>query len=231
MMKVVKCLIACVLCGFLGVNAVYAQYDFCERAPSGQMLYYQVIHYPPTRLLIQIVPSVRVTHPEKEWPYYSDNKPVGDLVIPEKVTFEGREYAVVEVGEYAFYRCDSLTGVLGQSVWNVRYQAFCGCTVLKNIMLGTHFLDKKGAYLYCVSIGEGAFAYCRSLERLYLPESVSGIGISAFSMCQGLEEVRMAPEVEKICDATTFHGCSLMQDRKNRKIQSGEPFDAVVWSR
>lgn len=47
------------------------------------MLYFQIVGYGE---------SVRVNHPEKEWPYYADNKPVGELLIPEVVTHVGRLY-------------------------------------------------------------------------------------------------------------------------------------------
>lgn len=47
------------------------------------MLYFQIVGYGE---------SVRVNHPEKEWLYYADNKPVGELLIPEVVTHEGRLY-------------------------------------------------------------------------------------------------------------------------------------------
>ncbi|MBR1549885.1 MAG: leucine-rich repeat domain-containing protein [Bacteroidales bacterium] len=230
-MKVVKVLIACVLCVVFGEASTWAQYDFCQPAPSGQMLYYQVLPVQPTRLLIQIVPTVKVTHPWKEWPYYAGNKPVGDLVIPEKVTFEGVEYDVSEIGENAFYRCDSLSSVTAPLVGRVGTQAFCGCTGLKNIMLGVKYVGREGAYVYCFEIGEGAFAYCRSIEWLTLSADVRKIGISAFSMCGGLKKVSMTAEVERLCDAMTFFGCPLMQDRKNRKKESGEPSGTVVWSR
>ena len=61
------------------------------------MLYFQIVGYGE---------SVRVTLPEKEWPYYADNKPVGELLIPEVITHEGRLYrGGVEIGSNAFYGC------------------------------------------------------------------------------------------------------------------------------
>ena len=80
-------------------------------------------------------------------------------------------------------------------------------------------------------IGEGAFAYCRGLTELVLPATVTHIGISAFSMCEGLEEVRMTVATEGLCDAMTYYGCRLMQERKNRKIASVGGVEYAVWKR
>lgn len=211
-MKVVKCLIVCLLCMIPGVVSAQGQYDFCAVAPSGQMLYYRIV--PDKACAV-------VTHPEKEWPYYAGNKPVGDLVVPDSVRHGDMVYRVVGVGENAFYRCDSLTSFSARGINYIGTQSFCGCTMLKTIEF-TASLRR---------VGEGAFAYCRGLARMELPPGVESIGISAFSMCEGLEEVGMATRVERICDATTFHGCPLLKDRKNRKIVSVDGVEYAVWRR
>lgn len=196
-----------------------AQYDFAAKNGRGQVLYYQVIGDGD---------SVRVTHPEEEWPYYADNKPVGELIIPDVVTHEGKNYRVVEIGSNAFYQCDSLTGVHGADIYSVGAQAFCGCVSLKLFMPFScaHTLT-SGVKCYLRSIGEGAFAYCRSLQSVTLHDEMEYIGISAFSMCTGLEWAYISPEAERLCNATTFHGCPLMKEAKNRKIM-GEGW--IYWS-
>lgn len=211
-LKVVKALITCYLFAVLGMDGVQAQYDFCSVAPTGQMLYFQ--WHPGTQ-------DVSVTHPEKEWPYYAGNKPVGDLEIPDSVQHDGVVYKVVGVGKNAFYRCDSLKSFSGKGIFYVGTQSFCGCTMLETIA----FDDSLRR------VGEGAFAYCGQLTKLVLPTGVGSIGISAFSMCGGLEEVWLPVEVEKLCDAMTFYGCSLMHERKNRKIESVDGVEYAVWKR
>ena len=148
-----KFLIVCVLVSFWGGNRLWSQYDFSLKCPEGQMLYYQVLRDGK---------SLRVTHPEKDWPYYSATKPVGRVTVPGVVRWNGAVYEVVEIGENAFYGCDSLTDISPGFVRSVGVQAFCGCKRLKNIELNE-----------CLhSIREGAFAYCESLNRLVLPDSV-----------------------------------------------------------
>lgn len=189
---------------FFGSLPLKAQYDFSAAAPRGQMLYYQILGSGD---------SVRVTHPEKEWPYYADNKPVGDLSIPETVTYGGRTYRVVEIGAYAFYRCDSLTGVRSETIQIVGTQAFCGCVSLQEYR-----------FRALRSIGEGAFAYCRSLVEVVLDGNLEHLGISAFSMCTGLQGVMIHPDSNRLWDATTFYGCPLMKDAKKQKNEE------KVWS-
>ena len=199
-MMTIMCKRLIYICLLLSVTAfcpLRAQYDFPVKSSSGQMLYYQILGDGE---------SVRVTHPEKEWPYYSDNKPVGKLLVPGEVTYEGRTYRVVEIGANAFYRCDSLTGILSETIQVIGTQAFCGCVSLQEYRFRT-----------LRSIGEGAFAYCRSLVEVVLDGNLEHLGISAFSMCTGLQEVKIHPVVERLCDATTFHGCPLMEKVKNRK--------------
>ena len=182
----------------IGLPSLRAQYDFAAKTKEGQTLYYQILDSGD---------SVRVTHPEQEWPYYTDNKPVGKLTIPEITTYDGKSYRVVEIGANAFYRCDSLTEVQAHSIRCVGTQAFCGCTQLETFDFQHHLIH----------IGEGSFAYCQALKSVNLPGNLKSIGISAFSMCTGLQEVLIHPDAERLCDATTFHGCPLMEKVENRK--------------
>ena len=38
--------------------------------------------------------------------------PTGELIIPESVEHNGTLYSVTSIGDYAFYRCSSLTSVI-----------------------------------------------------------------------------------------------------------------------
>ena len=201
-------LIACVLTLLVCQVRLCAQYDFSLKCQEGQMLYYRIL--PDGK-------SLRVTHPEAEWPYYTGNKPVGVVTVPGVVRWKGQVYEVTEIGEYAFYGCDSLTEVYPGFVRSIGTQAFCGCKSLTVIELNETVR----------SIGEGAFAYCESIGRLVLPDEMEWIGISAFSMCRGLQMVKMSQQAEDVCDLTTFYGCPLMKDPKNRKKEDS---GYIFWS-
>ena len=189
------------MCGWLVASA---QCDFRVADASGVILCYQKM---------QERGCVRVTHPELQWPYYADSMPSGRIVIPSTVTWEGETYRVVEVGDNAFYGCDSLLGVDFGQVRRIGSQALYGCTMLDSVHLSP----------FLVEISDGAFAYCWSLRRLVLPDALNRIGTSAFALCTGLEQVVLSPRVEGLCNATTFHGCGWLKETKNRKIGlSGE---------
>ena len=56
-------------------------------------------------------------------------------------------------------------------------------------------------------IGDYAFAYCESLEKINLSETVETIGYSAFESCKSLSDVTFPKSLKAICDAA-FYSCS-----------------------
>lgn len=60
----------------------------------------------------------------------------GDVVIPEKVTYEEKTYTVTSIGNSAFYGCSSLTSIeIPSSVTSISNYAFEGCSSLTNIKI------------------------------------------------------------------------------------------------
>ena len=58
---------------------------------------------------------------------YSDENS-SSVVIPEKVTYNGKEYSVTSIGERAFYECSGLTSVtIPNSVTSIGDYAFFNC--------------------------------------------------------------------------------------------------------
>lgn len=62
---------------------------------------------------------------------------------------------------------------------------------------------------YCIVIGEGSFANCKSLEKVSLPNCKS-IGKGCFKNCENLSDVIM-PQVEKIPEEA-FAGCKNLKN-------------------
>lgn len=80
-----------------------------------------------------------------------------DIDIPEIVKFNGVSYRVTSIGEYAFYRCESLTQIsMPNGVTNIEYRAFFGCDSLSNITIPDSV----------TSIGMFAFCFCLSLTSI-----------------------------------------------------------------
>lgn len=66
--------------------------------------------------------------------YPSGSKPIGDLTIPESVTYGGISYPVTSIGNKAFFFCSGLTSVtIPNSVTSIGDMAFLGCSGLTRI--------------------------------------------------------------------------------------------------
>ena len=103
--------------------------------------------------------------------FYINDQEIKDLVIPESVK---------SIGDYAFYRCSSLTSItIPNSVTSVGTYAFRYCFSLTSATIGNSV----------TSIGYGAFDGCSSLTSVTIGESVTSIGEDAFWFCSSLSSV------------------------------------------
>jgi len=97
----------------------------------------------------------------------------GDIVIPESITFDGRNYTVTSIGDYAFYDCSELFSItLPNTVVTIGMYAFGDCYNLKQISLSSGL----------TTIKESAFWGCGSLTSIEIPNSVTTIENSVFLM-------------------------------------------------
>ena len=101
----------------------------------------------------------------------------GNIIIPEKVTYNGIEYSVTLIGDYAFSDCNNLTSItIPNTVTSIGGYAFSDCDNLTSITIPNSV----------TSIGYYAFYNCSSLTSITIPNSVTSIGSSAFSSCDAL---------------------------------------------
>ena len=111
---------------------------------------------------------------------YSANSSITTAIIPAIVTYQGTEYSVTAIGEWAFYNRSSLTSVtIPNSVTTIEYWAFFNCSSLTSVTLGNSV----------TSIGGEAFSGCSSLTSVTIPNSVTSIGDFAFNGCSSLTSV------------------------------------------
>lgn len=112
---------------------------------------------------------------------------VGDLIIPETVSFDGIEYPVTSVGgqveddgpyhnnvdnPHPFRNCETITSVtFPKTMKEVGIYAFQGCKNLKRLELAE-----------AVNLGPHAFSYCTSLRKLLIPKGCR-MSESAFGYC------------------------------------------------
>ena len=103
---------------------------------------------------------------------------------------------VTSIGEYAFYKCTSLTSVqVPDSVKSIGGSAFSQCTNLPSIEIPNSV----------TSIGGAAFYGCTSLTSIEIPNSVISIGDSAFRDCSNLIEIKL-PDTLKNIDGSLYNG-------------------------
>ena len=118
----------------------------------------------------------------------------GALVIPEMYGGE----PVVEIGDSAFFYCQSLTSVtIPDAVTTIGGFAFYDCSGLTSV----HFGDAV------TTIGNDAFRNCSGLTSIYIGDGVTTIEDYAFYWCSNLTSVHIGDGVMTIGN-NAFEGCS-----------------------
>ena len=108
------------------------------------------------------------------------NEYLGNVVIPESITYNGKMYSVTTISEKAFYYCSSLTSItIPNSVTTIGDYAFYNCSGLTSITIPNSV----------TSIGNYAFRNCSGLTSITIPNSVTSIGNYAFQNCSGLTSI------------------------------------------
>ena len=119
------------------------------------------------------------------------------VIIPAKITYDGKTYNVTSIGENAFFNCTILTSInIPNSVTSIGKMAFYDCTNLTSITIPESV----------TSIGNYAFRDCKKLTSITIPDSVTTIGAEAFAWCSSLTSITIPNSVTSIGESA-FHGC------------------------
>ncbi len=100
-----------------------------------------------------------------------NNEYIGDIVIPNSVSYHDVTYAVTTIGGYAFQDCNAVTSiVLPHTITHIQAYAFRYCSALTSVNLPDNLL----------SIGNEAFR-SSSLTSISLPNSLISMGMNVFT--------------------------------------------------
>ena len=136
------------------------------------------------------------------------NSPIansGRLVIPAKVSYQGKEYPVTSIERLAYCNSNNLKSVvIPNTVTSIGDYAFCGCFELTDVVIPNSVKTIGDCVFYIcdnltdvtipdslTSIGGWAFAECPKLTSMTIPKSLTSIGMCAFQNDFGLTSVRI----------------------------------------
>ena len=126
---------------------------------------------------------------------------VGDVVIPESVSYDGKTYDVTAIAPKAFNYCTLSSVSIGNAVTSIGDFAFYSCPNLVDVAIGNEV----------TSIGTSAFHWCSALKTVIIGSSISSIGESAFCECSSLKDVYCLAEDLPSTESTSLDSRYLKQ--------------------
>lgn len=149
--------------------------------------------------------------------YSSYNEYSGDIVIPQYVKYNGKQYFIRRIGNSAFRGCNKLTSITMNTVSYIGYAAFTGCTALKSVSMNKVESVEEYAFSNCFSltsikipesmtkIGDFMFDGCEALTSVYLPNTITSIGTCSFRWCPKLKTITIPSSVTTIGLKSFYH--------------------------
>ncbi len=193
-----KKLLSIILLLLAGFSAAQA-YDFSAVTPSGQTLFYTIDTV--TNTTVSVVG-------------FDNTQPLGNLTIPDTVTYGGNTYSVTSIGIMAFLGCKGLTSVaIPNSVTSIGRAAFQECEDLTSVTMPNSI----------TSIELSTFAGCSSLTSVTIPNSVTSIERGAFSFCTSLTSLTIPSSVTSIGDRAFY----LVKHIEYHGTATGGPWGAI----
>ena len=141
----------------------------------------------------------------------------GSFAECESLTFIKISDSVETINEYAFFGCISLIDIIVEN--NQNYQAIDGNLYSKDGKKFVLYAPGKKENTFEIPYGVediclSAFAGCKSLVKVVIPDSIVNISSYAFEGCENLADVSI-PDVAVFIDLFAFYGTAYYNDESN----------------
>lgn len=169
---------------FAGITGKGYADDFFAVCESGQTLHYTITNATNHKVFVS--------------GWGGTDQLSGDLIINEKVVYEGVTYTVDSIETSAFSYCTQITSlVVGYNIQRIGVGAFRNCSGLRSVVLYNVSDIDRNAFINCSKIeyldlgetrriGPSAFMNCFKLAYVVFPETVNTIENAAFANCSNL---------------------------------------------
>ena len=166
----------------------------------------------------------------------------GDIIVPDKVLYNGKEITVVRIGKEAFSGGNQVTSVkLPNTIKEIGRFAFRYTKISMIDIPNSVKTIEAGAFQDCINlksfkmgngievIGSNVFSNCINISSITFNNIISNISEEMFSGCTSLTEVKNVDNI-KVIGKKAFSGCKAMQPILPPKIeQIGEyAFDECI---
>src|SRR5574344_294175 len=144
----------------------------------------------------------------------------GDIVIPEKVTYNNVDYTVSSMTSSAFKQTDIKTITLPNSITSLGDECFWFCSYLTSIILPNSITSLgNDCFGSCsnltsiilpnsiTSLGNLCFWNCSSLTSITLPNSITSLGYNCFGLCTNLTSITLPNSITSLGNGC-FKNCS-----------------------
>ena len=129
-----------------------------------------------------------------------DESLAGDIVIPEKVSYNGTDYTVTSADYGAFSPTSITSIVLPNSITSLGWFCFKNCSSLKSITLPDGI----------TSLSNNCFEGCSGLTFITLPDNITSLGHDCFLGCSSLKSITLHDNITFL-GRSCFSGCSSLK--------------------
>ena len=168
--------------------------------------------------------AAAVTYKGKPQNSANANTYQGDVVLPEKVTYRGREYVVTTIGAMAFANCKITSIHIPSSIRAIRYNAFYITPSLNNVYITdlqawcNIDMERSGSYRDDFAFtnplcgAEHLFLNEEEIQDLVIPSSVKIVKNGVFFGYKGLRSLTIPDDTEiETIGIAAFESCKNLQ--------------------